>query len=129
MTSVTTVTGDRAGVLLAAARTALDGELSLPPGRATRAAALLARSALEASVAGHLARRGFAVPGASMRVQLVCLRVCAGPVDGADAAWAWATLSGACHHHAYELTPTATEVAHLLDVVADLRVRLGATAG
>lgn len=129
MTSVTAVTADRTGSLLAAARTALDGELSLPPGRATRAAALLARSALEASVADHLTRKGLAVPGASMRVQLVCLRVCAGPSDGAEAAWAWTRLSGACHHHAYELTPTATEVAHLVDVVQDLRARLGAADG
>lgn len=39
---------------------------------------------------------------------------------------AWAALSRACHHHPYELAPTAPELEHWLDAVDDLINRLGA---
>jgi hypothetical protein len=37
---------------------------------------------------------------------------------------AWAALSRACHHHPYELAPTAPELAHWLDAVDGLIGRL-----
>lgn len=112
--------GPEVARLLASARAALDGGLSLPPARVTRAAGLLARTALERLVAGELTRRYPALGGASMRVQLICLSVLAGERIGAEAAWAWNALSSTCHHHAYELTPTAGEVEHLVRVVEEM---------
>lgn len=117
---------DRCADLLAAAQAALDGDLALPTGRATRAAALLARTALETTVEDHLLDAGWVIREATGRVRLICLRAIAGEELGGEAAWAWAALSQACHHHAYELTPTTGEVSHLLGVVVDLRRRLAA---
>jgi hypothetical protein len=34
--------------------------------------------------------------------------------------YAWNALSRACHHHAYELAPTVSELKHLLSVVTQL---------
>jgi len=39
---------------------------------------------------------------------------------------AWAALSRACHHHPYELAPTAHELEHWLDAVERLLERLAA---
>jgi hypothetical protein len=33
-----------------------------------------------------------------------------------DASYAWSALSRACHHHAYELPPTASELRALIDL-------------
>ena len=51
-----------------------------------------------------------------MHVQLICLTITYGddPLLVSDLANAWDQLSRACHHHAYELTPTTTEVQHLI---------------
>ena len=64
-----------------------------------------------------LLRRRDVDPGlASMHVQLICLTIAYGddPLLVSDLANAWDQLSRACHHHAYELTPTTTEVQHLI---------------
>jgi len=47
---------------------------------------------------------------------LICLSVAYqdDPVLVSGLAGAWDQLSRACHHHAYELTPTTTEVRHLI---------------
>ena len=56
-----------------------------------------------------------------MRSQLTCLEVACQDDDTAAAAeHAWARLSGACHHHAFELAPTATEAQRLIDAVQAL---------
>ena len=56
-----------------------------------------------------------------MRSQLTCLEVACQDDDTAAAAeHAWARLSGACHHHAFELAPTATEAQRLIDAVRTL---------
>ena len=54
-----------------------------------------------------------------MRSRLTCLTVayCDRPEVGQRARAAWSGLSSACHHHAYELTPTSGEAAVLLDEV------------
>lgn len=79
----------------------------------SRMAAWLARSALEDGVVQRLDRLGHDTRLASMRSRLTCLSVldeeCA-----LDAEFAWSRLSGACHQHAFELAPNASEVRALL---------------
>lgn len=79
----------------------------------SRMAAWLARAALEDGVVQRLDRLGHDTRLASMRSRLTCLFVlddeCA-----ADAEFAWNRLSGACHQHAFELAPNASEVRALL---------------
>jgi hypothetical protein len=108
--------------LLASARAALDGTLAVPPARATRTAALLGRMALEHIVSDDCARVGVETRP-TMRTKLICVRVLLDAERGQLASVAWAGLSNACHRHAYELAPTAGEVAHLLDMVESLQGR------
>jgi hypothetical protein len=59
-------------------------------------------------------------------VQLACLPHYLQPRDLADdVAYTWAVLSDACHHHAYEVGPTAEELRVRLDVVGRLLERVG----
>jgi hypothetical protein len=55
-----------------------------------------------------------------MRSKIILLRQLGDPVVGHKAQLAWAGLSNACHHHAYELQPTAAEVRSLLRLVAEI---------
>lgn len=110
---------------LATATAALDGRTKLPARRRTRAAAIIGRTALEHLVQAALLARGHRLTEASMRVQLICLSTLVSPDAGRTAHTAWAGLSQGCHHHAYELSPTASEVRHLLalvDQLADLTI-------
>jgi hypothetical protein len=118
--------GRNAGVdrLLIGARRTLAGETSLPPAHATRAAALFTRCAVESLIDSELDRQlahlglDHESAGSSTRVKLVCLAALADRESVAEIDWCWNTLSVACHHHAYELSPTHHEVAHLIDRVA-----------
>jgi len=103
--------------LLATARAVLAGEGTLPARRRPRAAAVVARAALELAVDGRLAEHGLHLHLATMRSRLICLRAAVDADLGDVAALAWAGLSSGCHHHAYELTPTWAEIAHLTDLV------------
>jgi hypothetical protein len=112
--------------LLAAGRALVDLPAPDTVGLWPRAAALLVRQALEAALAEHWRHRAPGLERASMRAQLACLpdylpdrRL------AADVAFTWATLSAVCHHHAYELGPTAAELSARLAVVERLidRVR------
>lgn len=86
-----------------------------------RASALLACRALEAAVQRLWERRTLDLQGCSMRVQLICLRTYLGDADlAARAGHAWSSLSRACHHHTYELAPTAAELRGWLSVVEEL---------
>ena len=108
--------GHAAAALLLSARRALAGELAVPPARVSRAAAVLGRGALESIIAEECRRIG--VPArAKGRTRLICMRVLSDAVVARRAGLAWARLSNACHHHSYELSPSAVEVAHLLDLV------------
>jgi hypothetical protein len=53
-----------------------------------------------------------------MRSCLISLRVLLGDSIADMAEIAWAGLSHACHHHAYELTPTDSEVRHLIKLAS-----------
>jgi len=86
-----------------------------------RASALLARQALEAGVRRLWERRELDLRGCPMRAQLICLRTYLEDADlAARTAHAWSALTRACHHHPYELAPTAAELQGWFVVVAAL---------
>lgn len=86
-----------------------------------RASALLACRALESTLSRLWKRRALDLQGSSMRVQLICLRMYLEDADlAARASHAWSALSRACHHHAYELAPTALELRDWFSVVEEL---------
>ena len=89
-------------------------------GNAAQLSALWARIELEHAVDMALADHGWDLSEANMRSKLLCLRV-ARPAVSDAASSAWHGLSAACHHHAYELTPTVSEVEHLIGLVAEVR--------
>lgn len=88
--------------------------------RRIRIAAFLIRQALECEVGDRCSglADGLTHP-VRMRTRLLVLRAL--DQSGAGAAeYAWNALSDACHHHAYELAPTLSQLQHLHAVVADL---------
>lgn len=86
-----------------------------------RVAALLALGALEAGLRGLWQRRGLALQGCSMRTQLICLRSFLGDASlAARTSHASSALRRACHHHPYELAPTAAELEAWFAVVREL---------
>jgi hypothetical protein len=103
------------------ARAVLDGRTPVPPGQQARLAAFLGRQALEDVVDSICEKedRSLHHP-VTMRSRLTVLEIVHGPEVARAAEVAWIGLSDACHHHAYELAPTAAEVSHLIDIVATL---------
>jgi len=86
-----------------------------------RASALLALQALETSLVRLWARRALDLQGCSMRTQLICLRSYLNDTDlAARTGHAWSALNRSCHHHAYELAPTAAELQGWFSVVNEL---------
>ncbi len=82
-----------------------------PEGVWPRAAAFLARQVLEEALDRRWAATHAGVERASRATQLACLGLLltdAGLVS--DARSVWASLSRACHHHHYELGPTAGQL-------------------
>ncbi len=92
------------------------GELA---GTWPRAAALLIRQALEAALDQYWRDRGLALHECNARAQWICLADYErkDPATVAALSGTWHALSRACHHHAYELPPTAAELRGWLDVV------------
>ena len=73
-----------------------------------KAAAFLACQALEEALADLWASTYPGMEESSWSTQLACLgEVLSDPSLIADVRSAWASLSRACHHHQYELDPTA----------------------
>lgn len=106
--------------LLAAARAALaDNPTEANGGGWPRMVALLTRQALENALSEFWA----ASPGTaglgdcSRKSQLACLPFYLDARAGREAAYIWAVLSDACHYHAYELAPTAAELAGWINAV------------
>ena len=80
-----------------------------------RASALLARQSLEAAMDLLWRKRSPIVAQCSAAAQLLVLPSYMRDQEAArDAAYAWSALSRACHHHAYELPPTASELHALI---------------
>jgi hypothetical protein len=111
--------------VLGMARQLLDRTSPETAGLWPRAAALLARQALETSVDAYWAERNMPLDSCPTLQQLICLRQYVGD-DGLAGRLhhTWHALSRACHHHPYELPPTVGELKGWLDVV-DLWLRAG----
>lgn len=105
--------------------TLADAQLSQDDPHANRRAAWFARSALEVIVVELLQAKHVEVgPNASGRTKLTCLEALYREDDpnlASHAEYAWSRLSEACHQHAYELSPTYVEVAHLIELVNGLQ--------
>jgi hypothetical protein len=109
--------------LLAQAQRFVDSP-SITAGVWARAAALLARQALELEVAVLLRERAAGAEAASVRVQLLCLCEVLGDEDLARrVSFAWWALTCATHVHSYELPPTAEELRSWCAVVAEFLQR------
>jgi hypothetical protein len=93
-----------------------------------RASALLGLRALEAALERLWAKHALELGGCSMRTQLICLRSYLDAPLAARASHAWSALSRACHHHPYELAPTAAELLALFSVVGELTQQVEAEA-
>lgn len=91
-----------------------------------RAGAFLARRALEESLDELWAKKAPGLEAASARAQLSCLPSYLGnDTDlAADVIYTWNVLSDACHHHPYEVGPTAQELHARIDVVERLIARV-----
>jgi hypothetical protein len=101
--------------LLAEARRLLDDTSTGTVSVWSRAAAMLARQALEETLRRYWLRTAPGVERLSMRAQLSCLRAyLTAPALAADVAFAWHALSRATHHHPYELDPTRDELSSLI---------------
>ena len=107
-----------AAELLAQAQRVLDGAGA--EGLNARLAAFLSRQALEEIVDQRCADLGVTAPWAKARSKLIVLRALNGAATADTAALAWNRLSNACHVHAYEMAPSAAEVAQLCRQVASL---------
>ena len=108
--------------LLAAARRLVEHPDAATAGVWPRAAALLARQALEQAMAGLWAGQPGTddLSGGTMRSQLLCLTAYVDENVATRAAYLSAALSRACHYHPYELAPTASELTRWLNETADL---------
>jgi len=104
--------------LLAMARQLLGRASPETAGLWPRSAALLGRQALELSLDGYWAARRMPLESCPTLQQLICLREY---LDDADLAGrvhhAWNALSRACHHHPYDLPPSAGELQAWLETV------------
>ncbi len=106
---------------LAAAQRLLDRKEAKTAGIWPRAAALLARQALEQGIDEHWRRKGVALDKLSTRPQLICLsRYVANKDLAGRAALAWSSLTRACHHHPYELPPGHAELGNWLASVSEI---------
>ncbi len=95
-----------------------------------RAAALLARQALEAAMGELWAskRQAAGLSGCSMRSQELCLTAYLDRGTASQAAYLLAALSHACPYHPYELTPTAAELTSWLDQAAQIVIQIQAAS-
>jgi len=76
-----------------------------------RAAALLARQALEQGLDQFWRGKGLKLEGLATKPQLICLACYLPDADVAGrATYAWSSLTRACHHHPYELRPSHAEL-------------------
>ena len=113
--------------LLTAARQIQERPAAATAGLWPRAAALLARQALETALA-ELWEATPATHGLSRctgRSQLACLPTYLDAPTARQIAYVWAALSEACHYHAYELAPTATELTGWIQDVDRLLTCIG----
>lgn len=107
-----------AAELLAAARDLVNRADAATASLWPRAAAFLARQALETAMTGLWLAKLPALARCSMRAQLLSLLTAvAEPSAARRARHAYSVLSRACHHFAYDLAPTADELRTWIDEV------------
>jgi hypothetical protein len=100
------------------ARELLEGRSGEMVGVWPRAVAFLTRQALEDGMRWVWLVHAPGVEECSARAQLLCLRSYLGDEELAEEAdHVYGRLSWACHHHAFELAPTAGELHAWLDEV------------
>ena len=116
------MTSTEIGPLLHLARELASEEHRLPGASGPRGACLVARQALEQLVVDLLDAEGLDCSRAAMATRLICLRgaYAAEPDLAYRAETAWCQLSAACHHHAYELAPTAGQALALVHDVEEI---------
>jgi len=116
--------------LLAAAKGLMQRPDTLITGIWPRAAALLARQALEAAMAELWAskRQAAEMSRCTMRSQLVCLTAYLDPGTASRVPYLFAALSRACHYHPYELAPTAAELTGWFDQAAQIVTQMQAAS-
>ena len=85
-----------------------------------RASAILARQALEITLAQLWAQAAPGVEHASARAQLICLSQYVDAELASRIRYSWHALSNACHYHAYELPPVESELSGWFDDVEAL---------
>ena len=110
-----------AHALVSAARDLIRDDDSATAGLWPRAAALLARQGLELAMARLWEVTAPGLERTSTRCQLLCVGDMLNDRElGGRATLTWQSLSSACHHRAYELPPTASELNLALEMVWDL---------
>ena len=107
--------------LLAAARSLAETPKARTASVWPRAAALLARQALEQGLDLYWRSKNLKLDTVATRPQLICLAAYL-PDEGVAgrASHAWASLTRACHHHPYEVQANHAELASWIDAVAEV---------
>jgi hypothetical protein len=109
------------GELLSWAGAAMAEGDGLPAGVWQYATALLARQALDLALAEMWKARAPGLERRPAHVQLLCLPSYLDDRELAGrASLVWWSLTGASHHHPYELAPTAAELRGWLETVGDV---------
>jgi hypothetical protein len=88
-----------------------------------RAAALLARQGLEASLDAFWTEKGLKLSDCPTSAQLLCLREFVDKDLAGRLSHTWAALSRACHQHPYELAPSVSELARWIESARELEAR------
>ena len=115
--------------LLAEARALVDQADRVGAGLWPRAAALLARQALETGMDELWRRRAPEVAQLSARAQLTCLpEYLRDERLAGEVAFTWSQLSAACHHRGYDVGLTLGELRARFDVLDRLLARLRVAA-
>ncbi len=105
--------------LLKAAEQLLERPDAKTAGAWPRAAALLARQALEQSLDAYWKLKGLPLERLPTGPQLICLSAyLADESLGERVRHAWGALSDACHHHPYEFAPSAGELRGWIETVS-----------
>ena len=88
-----------------------------PTALEVRCGAILGRQSIELALSDLWLVAAPKIRECPFRDQFLCLPVYLGEEDLAVATHAaWTALSDVCHHHPYELTPSAAELCSLIDV-------------
>jgi len=103
------------------------GAIASPePTSIQRAAAVLARQALEETIAERLRPHGLDPSEASFSAQFLCLQgTMANKALAREAAALWASLSSLTHHSGQELSPTDRDLTALIERTRRVLAELG----